>query len=288
MNSSDYITQGDEPLFPKIIWNRPISRHGAGRLLVVGGYLGDFSLPTIIYGLANAAGIGECIVALPDKLSKFLDSNSATVLVPSSIAGSIGANSLGQLLELAGETDAVAIGAGLSNNSETASVIEKFIIQSDRPTIIFADALDALKFNLTLITDNPDCLLIMTMQELFKVAGLLNIPISIRRDGGLINKLEIIESIKSEIKCDLVIFGTEIIVSDGNKLSVTKINRNLARIPAIFYAVMSVFWLQNNQQKFEGLTTGAWIISQLGEQTSDIDQPSLSDIGTKIMKIISE
>ena len=60
--------QDGAPLYPKILYNRPVTRSGAGRLLAIGGHTGEFSLPTALYGFAMAGGAGECVVALPDRL----------------------------------------------------------------------------------------------------------------------------------------------------------------------------------------------------------------------------
>jgi NAD(P)H-hydrate repair Nnr-like enzyme with NAD(P)H-hydrate dehydratase domain len=286
MNQPAYEHQTEELLYPKIIWNRPVARHGAGRLLVIGGYLGDFSLPTAIYGLAQAAGIGECSVALPDSLLKFLAGTPATTFVASSQSGSLGREALGRLLELGEEADAIAIGAGLSNNSETAVLVERLLQEQGRPVIAFADALVALQFNLRLLTDRPQALIIATMPELFKLAGQLKLPIHIRPQGGLINKLEIVRDVKAAIKADLVVYGAETIVAQGDRLSVTPANPVLSRLPAAYYAVLSVFWLQNAKQSYEGLTTAAWILHQAGLGLRQQEVPTVGRIGKAIAQAI--
>jgi NAD(P)H-hydrate repair Nnr-like enzyme with NAD(P)H-hydrate dehydratase domain len=281
-----YEHQTMELLYPKIIWNRPVARHGAGSLLIVGGYLGDFSLPTAIYSLAQAAGVGECTVALPDSLLKFLAGTPATSFVASSASGSLGREALGRLLELGEEADAIAIGAGLSNNSETAVLTERLLQESDRPVIAFADSLIALQYNPRLITDRTDALIILTMPEVFKLAGQLGVPINIRPQGGLINKLEIVHNLKQAVKADLVVYGTETMVAHNDALSATPANPVLSRLPAAYYAVLSVFWLQNRQQPFEGLTTAAWILHQAGLDLKQQEVPTVGRVEKPIAKAI--
>ncbi len=288
MNDQAYLLQQDEALFPKIVWNRPVARHGAGRLHLIGGYLGDFSLPTAIYSLALAAGVGECNVALPDSLLKYLAGTPATTFVPSSPSGSLGREALGQLLDLGDKADAIAIGAGLSNNSETATLVERLLQELDRPVIAFDDALEALQFNIRLLTDRPDALIIVTMPELFKLAGQLEVPVHIRRDGGLINKVDIVSAVKAEINADLVVYGTETITAQGNSISVTPTNPVLSRIPAAYYAVLSVFWIQNGAQRFEGLTTAAWILRMAGANLKHQDVPTIESISKSITQTLSE
>jgi NAD(P)H-hydrate repair Nnr-like enzyme with NAD(P)H-hydrate dehydratase domain len=288
MDQPPYEHQTTEPLYPKVIWNRPVARHGAGRLLVIGGYLGDFSLPTSIYGLALAAGVGECTVALPDSLLKFLAGTPATTFVSSSQSGSLGRDALGQLLELGDEADAIAIGAGLSNNSETATLVERLLQELDRPVIAFADSLIALQFNIKLLIDRANALIILTMPELFKLAGQLAVPIHIRRDGGLINKLEIVRAVKAEMAADLVVYGAETIVAQAERMSVTPTNPVLSRLSAAYYAVLSVFWLQNQGLKFEGLTTAAWILHQAALELKQQETPTVVGLSKAIGQALTE
>ena len=49
--------QEGDPAFPKILWNRPVSRAGGGRLLLAGGHTGNLSLPQVVYGAAKAASL---------------------------------------------------------------------------------------------------------------------------------------------------------------------------------------------------------------------------------------
>src|SRR5207253_2372681 len=89
-NLMDYLKQGSEPLFPKVLWNRPVSRSGAGRLLVVGGHKDEFSSVQAIYQLSLAAGVGQCTVVLPDSLKTLLAGTPDSLFVPASTSGSLG------------------------------------------------------------------------------------------------------------------------------------------------------------------------------------------------------
>ncbi len=271
---ADFIRQGDTPLFPKILYNRPVTRTAGGRLLVIGGHSGEFSLPTALYQFALAAGIGECQVILPDNLAKLVGGAPGVSFVPSSPSGSLGREALGPILHAAEEFDAVAIGASLSANSHTAILVERLMQELEQPVIIFADALIALQHHVRRFTDRPDCLVIATMPEIFKLAGQLNIPITIRRDGGIINKVEIVQSVAAACKCQLVVYGTEIIIAGQPQAIVTPINYQLSLQPATYYSVLATMWLQNRNQRREGLATGAFILNQVsrplaaGERTN--------------------
>jgi NAD(P)H-hydrate repair Nnr-like enzyme with NAD(P)H-hydrate dehydratase domain len=277
-----FIRQDGDLLFPKVLYNRPVTRSGAGRLLLVGGHSGEFSLPTTIYQLAMAAGLGDCQVALPDSLLRFIGGLPGTNFVPSSPSGSLGTEALGRILEISEEMDAVAIGASLSNNSHTAILVERLIQEVGRPVVLFGDALPALAHHTGVYTQNPDCLVILTMPELFKIAGQLHVPITIRRDGGLINKLEIVRDVAAASACQYVVYGTEIIIADAKESIVTPVNYRLGLLPAAYYAVLATMWLQNPSKRREGLATGAYLLRELSAGLTTNAQPAVTDLAIKL------
>lgn len=269
MTDPDFRFQREGPLYPKTLYNRPVSRHGAGRLLVVGGHASDFSMPTNIYQFAMAAGIGDCHVVLPDGLAKLLAGAPGTYFVPQTASGSLSPGALGRILELSEESDALALGASLSNNSETTILVEKIVSSIQSPVVLFDEALPLLKHLMTTLTKKPSTLLILTMAEVFKVCGALGIPIRSTGDTGLVVKLRIIQNLLDEIDCQLAVIGPDIITTSTEGLIVTPVNPALLQHPSLMYAVLSVFWLQNHADEPAGLATGAFILHKLSDSIGE-------------------
>ena len=286
MNTPEFQRQTDQPLFPQVIYNRPVTRMAGGRMLIVGGHSGEFSLPTATHQFAVAAGIGEATAVLPDNLAKLLGGAPGVAFAASSTSGSLGREALGRILELSEETDAVAIGASLSNNSNTAMLTERLAQEVKRPLIVFDDALTSLRQNIALVTDNPQALVILTMAEVFKLCGALGIPINIRPHAGLINKLEIIRDLASASACAYAVYGTEIIIASGGQLTVTPINYRLSLTPALFYGTLSTFWIQNRTNPVAGLTTGAYLIAQAGADLGDTQRPSAASLAQALLRVL--
>jgi NAD(P)H-hydrate repair Nnr-like enzyme with NAD(P)H-hydrate dehydratase domain len=285
----EFARQTDSPLYPKVLYNRPITRTGAGRLLIAGGHSGEFSLPTTLYQLALAAGLGECRVVLPDVLAKFLGGAPGVAFATSTESGSLAREALGRIVELAEDADAVALGASLSGNSSTSMLIERLAKEIDRPLIIFDDALPALKPNITSVTNRPDVLIIATMAEIFKLCGALNIPINVRPGAGLINKLEIIQDLAAASAASYAVYGTEIIIAAGSHpLTVTPINYQLSLMPALFYAALSTYWIQSPSAPAEGLTTGAYVIRQIGQERATEGAVSSAEVAKALARITRE
>jgi NAD(P)H-hydrate repair Nnr-like enzyme with NAD(P)H-hydrate dehydratase domain len=262
-----FIRQTNEPLHPQVLFSRPITRMSAGRLLLPGGHSGEFSLPTAINQLALAAGLGECRVVFPDVLAKLLGGAPAVAFAPSTESGSLAREALGRILELSEETDAVGLGASLSGNSSTSMLVERLATDVKKPLIVFAEALPALRPNLSSITNRTDVLIIATMPEVFKLCGNLHIPINVRPGGGLVNKLEIIQNLAAASSASYAVYGTEVIIASSSETpTVTPIEYELSSLPALFYAVLSTYWMQNLSAPLAGLTTGAYIIREIGHK----------------------
>ncbi len=286
MSIPSYQSQGAEPLYPNVLFNRPVTRHGAGRMLVTGGHTGEFSQPVAYNQLALAAGIGECNVIMPDKLAAITGGAPGVYLGASTTSGSLARAALGRILELSEEADVLSVGLSLSGNSDTTMLIERLVTDYTGRLAVFEAGFAALKGRWELIANRSNALLILTMPEVFKLCGELGIAIDIRPGGGLINKLEIVSNLAARLSCDLAVWGTESIISSGTKLSVTPLNYRLSLQPAVVYAVMSTFWTQNPQDRFAGLTTGAYVLEQAGQPLGPESNPTTRQLAHMISRAL--
>ena len=277
--------QADEPLFANVLWNRPVSAHAAGRLLVVGAHNSGLATLQAVYQIAEAAGIGSLTMLVPETLRSMLAIVPAINFAPATIAGSLAKASLSQMVELASYTDAVLVGTDLSNNSETAILIESFIAKYDRPLIIADAALEVIGLSPDLIRSRPNTLVVLTMQQLFKLAGKLGLPLQIKPDGGITNKIEIVTDFWSVLKVDLALIGPEIIIKTGDQVSVTELSGQPATLLPTAYGVLSVFYTQNPKAHYEGLTTGAFLLSQAINSTTEI---SIANVTASLTKALQE
>ena len=257
-----FTKQTDTPLFPDVFWNRPTMRQRAGRLLVVGGHRGAFSLLQAIYQSAEAAGIGECIAAMPDSLRKTVGEAGFGRFVPASASGSIGRAALAELLDLGSDADALVIGANLTNNAETAVVIESLITKLEQPVVITEEAINILQFHPELITGNPRALVVTTMPGLFALANHHHMPIAIKPNSGVIGKIEIVQQLAAISRCSYLVFDTEIMVQVGDRTSLTALPQPLSAFPGVVIGTAATFWIQQPTQAYQTLTTAAFVLAE--------------------------
>lgn len=261
--SIHYELQGTQPLYPKIFWNRPTNKNRAGRLLIVGGHKHEFSGVQAIYQVAEAAGSGYVQAAMPDTLRPLVGGGEFGYFLPATVSGSLGRAALGELLHLASEYDAVVLGANLTNNAETAILVESLIQKSDQPLIITEETIDILKFHADFITGNPHALVVTTMKGLFGLANNQHIPLAIKPNSGVLGKLEILQQLVDISRCSYVVFDKDIMVASAGKLSLTPLQVELTSQPTIAIGLAGTFWLQQRSQPFEALTGTAYVLSRL-------------------------
>ena len=260
--------QGDEPLYPRVLWNRPVAKQAGGRLLIVGGHRTDFSLPTNLYQLASATGIGQATVVLPESLQRTLAGLPDIEFVPSSPSGSLGKAALGPILELASEHDVVLL-AGIGNNSETAVLAESLVRQAKRPLVLTDDVPSALHDQLSLAVASPDNLLIVELPELFKIANTLGIPTSVSRTD-LAGKLTVIQS-----TCGLLVMGGELIAASEADMVLTPAGQAVQTHVAAA-AVASVFWAQNPSDHTAALATASFVLRVAAADRTRMSVPELA------------
>jgi hypothetical protein len=172
--SDDYWQrQTDEaPLYPDILWSRPETKHGAGRLLIVGGNSFGFAAPGTAYSAAVQAGIGTARVLLPEALRPVVGSHLLEAdFAPDNPSGSFAKQALEPLLSHAHWAEAVLLAGDLGRNSETAVTLEQFTKKYNGLLAVTKDATDYFLKTPQDVLDRPDTLLVVSIEQLQKLAA---------------------------------------------------------------------------------------------------------------------
>ena len=117
----------DKPAFPDVVWARPETAHGAGKLLIVGGGGGDLGHVSLLYSQAEQAGAGTIRLLLPESLRKLTKDLPYIEYGPSTPSGSFGQKAFAELQDIAQWSDGVLLAGDLGKNSETSLLLGKFI-----------------------------------------------------------------------------------------------------------------------------------------------------------------
>ncbi len=247
--------QHTEPLFPDILWSRPESKAGAGKLAVIGGHGHGFGAPGIAWQTALTSGAGVVRVMLPDAVKKTVkyvlpDADFA----PSNPSGSFAKKALSELLELANWSDCTILAGDLGRNSETAMVLEDFVQKYSGLLTITHDAADYFKSTPRLLLDRKDTLVVISLAQLQKM--FINYPV-ITPITYSMTELQLAEALNQlTLKvdaCVVVKHNDTIFISRKGKVISAHFEDMPWRIKTASKA--TVFWMQNPNKPLEAVTS---------------------------------
>jgi hydroxyethylthiazole kinase-like uncharacterized protein yjeF len=128
---------------------RPMNAHKGtcGKLLVVAGSQGYTGAAALTAMAALRGGVGLVYVGAPQSLNDVLEvklTEAITVPLPDTPERTLSYDALGSILEWTGRVDAVALGPGLSQHSETTRLVRELVPRVTLPCVVDADGLNAL------------------------------------------------------------------------------------------------------------------------------------------------
>ena len=245
----------DSPLFPDILWSRPESMAGAGKLVVIGGNAHAFGAPGIAYQAALEAGVGVCRVLLPDAVKKIVrgilpDADFA----PSTPSGSFAKQSLSELLSVSSWGDCTLIAGDVGRNSETAILLENFVKNYQGLLAITHDGMDYFRETPLQVMDRPDTLVVLSLSQLQKC--FINTP-TITPITYSMSTPQLVEALHSytdtHSACIITKHNDLLFVAQAGKVATQKCEDKIWRTKTAARA--SVFWLQNPSKQFEAVVS---------------------------------
>ncbi|MFL5737406.1 MAG: NAD(P)H-hydrate dehydratase [Actinomycetota bacterium] len=121
-------------------------KRATGVALIVGGSRAMTGAVSLMAEAAAAVGAGLVVVATPESAMPVVQANVTEAVflpLPETKEGTTAEDALGPLLEKAAEADAVAIGPGMTTESETRALVRSFAGSAPKPFVLDADGLNA-------------------------------------------------------------------------------------------------------------------------------------------------
>jgi NAD(P)H-hydrate epimerase len=135
----------------------PSSHKGTyGHAAIIAGSVGKTGAAAMAAMAALRVGTGLVTVATPSSVNDVLEAKLLevmTVPMPETKARTLARSGLDRLLSFVNARSAVAIGPGLSTHPETVDLIQALIPRLDKPSVLDADALNALAGRTTLLAE---------------------------------------------------------------------------------------------------------------------------------------
>lgn len=260
MTATYWYRQGDQPLFPDLLWSRPENKQFAGKLLVVGGHAHGFAAPAEAFAVAEQSGVGVARVILPDhlrsQLTKVQGAAVGAEFAPSTPSGGFGSKALAEILAASNWADAALLAGDFGRNSETAIVLEKLASKSSEPLVITKDAVDYFTSASSSILNRSNTCVVLTIAQLQKLAQDAKFPKAFTFSMDLLQLVEALHEFTTEFSLYIVVRHLDtVLVAVNGLVSTTKVDQGLEDSWRVSTAAkVAVWWLQNPSKPFESLT----------------------------------
>ncbi len=140
-----YRVEAGDVLLPKR--DLSVHKYSVGKVLVIAGSRGFTGAPVMTAQAAMKSGAGATVLGFPESVKSILARKVTEVMlfpVPETPDGTISEKALSSIQDKVGWADVVAIGPGLSRNSETQKFVRKLIALVKKPLVVDADAINAI------------------------------------------------------------------------------------------------------------------------------------------------
>lgn len=242
----------DAPLFEDILWSRPETKHGAGKLLIIGGNLHGFAAVGEAYAAAEKGGAGTIRLVLPDSLRKTVGPLGPYEFAPSTPSGSFARDALSELLIGAHWADMILLAGDFGRNSETAILLENFVTKYQGPLVVTGDSIDYFYTHPQLLSDREQTAVAPSISQLQKFTTALKFETPILHDMGLMLLVQALHNFsQTHMPTILTKELDSIVVANDGKVSSTKTKASLTAAAAS----ATVLWMQNPSKPYESITS---------------------------------
>ncbi len=144
---NDYLTEGTDllPFLPPR--DRSANKGNFGHLFVLSGSVGKTGAATMVCQAALRVGTGLITLGIPESLNPIMAAKlteAMTEPLPETKEKTLSLSSHDRIMDLCARKSALAIGPGLSLNTETARLVQRVVRSINIPAVIDADGLNAL------------------------------------------------------------------------------------------------------------------------------------------------
>lgn len=257
MNADFWQKQGEEPLFPDLIWSRPENKRYAGKLLIIGGKSGEFSHVAAAFEAAQRAGAGHIRVLLPESLRKVAQIIPEVEFAPVNKSGGFARTALAQWFDAAEWADHVLLSGDFGRNSETTTIIDGFLLRGGRPVTLNLNSIASCAVQPEQLLNLPVSL-IADRRFLQKAGISLGLHVSLLSTTPIERLSEAIHQISLGRAANLLIQDSaqSWAVSGGNMVSMKTKTIDNTKLSA----ACAVWTMQNPKKPLEALATAYYDI----------------------------
>jgi len=248
----------EKPLYQDILWSRPESKAGAGRVTIIGGNSFAIGAPGLAYNEADRSGAGVIRVVMPQSVKK----NVSVLLpdadfAPSNPSGSFAKSALAVFMDTVYWSDLVLLAGDFGRNSESAVLLESFVQKYKGPLTITQDAVDYFKALPDLLLSREQTLIVLSLAQLQKLFINAAIMTPITYGMSIPQLIEALHELTNTYAAIIIVKHHEIICcAYSGQVTTTKNDQEIWRVTTAARA--SVFYMQNLEKPLEAVTSSLY------------------------------
>jgi hypothetical protein len=249
------------PLFPDIEWSKPVQRTQAGRLGIIGGNKLGFAGVAESYSVAQAAGVGELRVLLPDVLRKTVPAAMTDVVFgASNPSGGLAKDAQGDMQTLGSWAGEILLIGDAGRNSETAIVYEHFLKDYKGPLVITRDAVDLIKNDAASIVERPQTCLVVSFAQLQKLFRAVYYPKILTFSMQLSSLVEALHKFTITYPVAITVFHKDyLVIAHSGNVTTTEWLQPMAIWRGTTATSIACYWLWNPASILEAATASVAI-----------------------------
>ena len=255
----DYWQKQDfpKPLFPDILWNKPEQKSLAGRLGIVGGNQFGFTAVNTAFRVAQKQGVGEVKILVPESLKKIIPPTLIDVhFAKNNPSGGFSKEAKPSLEALERWANGLLFIGDNGKNTETASVFEEFILDSETQITIARDSVDLLMTGMEQILDKPNIVIVASFAQLQKIFRQVYYPKMLTFSMQLMQFIETLHKFSITFEATIVTFHQDnIIISKNGQIISQKFNQPLRIWQGEIPTAMASYLLWSPSKQLEALAT---------------------------------
>lgn len=257
MSSGLWQQQTNKPLFPGMLWSRPETKLGAGKLLIIGGQAQEFIHVAESFAAAEKAGAGTVRVFMPESTRKLTKMLPNIEYAPSNASGSFARTALADLLEASEWADSVLLAGDLGKNSETNLMLESFITSYDGVLVIAGQALSSITLPAKDLFHREHTILVLTYDEFQKFGISLGLDTPITSSSSIAVIAGILHDLTTKFPVSLVIVQDKTVWTAG-KGNIALTHLKNMKSSSQLASQTGVWCIQNPNKIYEAITTAVY------------------------------
>lgn len=257
MNQEYWQKQTDTPLFPNLLWSRPETKKGAGKLLIIGGQAQEFIHVAEAYSHAEKSGAGSIRVILPDSTAKITKMLPNIEYAASNSSGSFAKEAINELLDASQWADGVLIAGDLGKNSETNLMLESYMQKYEGMLIISGEAIQSIPQPAGNLFKREDTVSVLDFSALQKMLTEIKFPKPLTSRAGNVELAGILHQLTTELSINIVlVFNKTIWTSRKGRVASTEL---ITPESVSSVAAKTAVWsIQQPNKIFEAITTAVY------------------------------